>query len=74
MLKGLCDICGKPAELFVCRKCGRRVCAEHYDKESGLCSICKSAVPKGRGQKPLPHGQLVPAEKPTTVSPGDAKK
>lgn len=69
MLKGLCDICGKPAELFVCRRCGRRVCAEHYDKDSGLCTICKGSLPK-----PLPRGQLVPAENPTTVSPKDVRK
>ena len=70
MLKGLCDICGKPAELFVCKGCGRRVCAEHYDKKSGFCSICLGSLPK-----PLAGGQqLVPAEKPTIVTPGDVKK
>jgi hypothetical protein len=34
---GPCMICGKPGR-FTCSVCGRLVCAEHYDADSGLCS------------------------------------
>jgi len=38
-LKGICEICGKPA-VARCRLCGREVCEEHYDRSTGLCTIC----------------------------------
>ncbi|MFP3215041.1 MAG: hypothetical protein RXR32_00610 [Candidatus Micrarchaeota archaeon] len=40
MIHTLCYICGKPAK-HVCKLCGRHVCEEHYDKETGLCINCK---------------------------------
>ena len=69
MARGLCEICGKPAELSICKKCGRKVCAEHYNKESGLCTICDN-----KHHEIAPHGQFVVPEKPTTVNPGDVLK
>ena len=70
MLKGICDICGKPGELLTCAKCGKRVCKEHY--RDGLCTECS----KGEGMPRGGGGQLVvpQSEKPTTVTPGDIKK
>ena len=69
MLRGVCDICGKPDELHVCVKCGKRVCKEHY--HNGLCSDCY------KEEKPL-HGRnelVIPdSAKPTTVTPGVVKK
>ncbi len=41
-MEGLCEICRKPA-IATCRLCGRRVCEDHYDKATGLCTICLNA-------------------------------
>lgn len=38
-----CEICGREA-IATCRICGRRVCELHYDKETGLCSICRESL------------------------------
>ena len=37
-IKILCDICQKKAAAHSCKLCGRRVCADHYDAKSGMCS------------------------------------
>ena len=35
-----CSICGvKPAK-YKCKRCGRHVCEDDYDPETGLCSVC----------------------------------
>ncbi|MCD6522212.1 MAG: hypothetical protein J7K68_00535 [Candidatus Diapherotrites archaeon] len=72
-LQGLCDICGKPAKLYTCWRCGRRVCEKHFDKSTGLCVICSK---EKREKGVVEPGQLfVPSsEKPTTVKPGDIRK
>ncbi|MGM0606162.1 MAG: hypothetical protein ACQETB_10905 [Halobacteriota archaeon] len=37
---GLCQICeSKPVE-DSCERCGRIVCVDHYDKQTGLCTAC----------------------------------
>ena len=42
---GLCAVCGKVAlPTYSCRFCGAIVCAEHFDKRTGLCSECASRV------------------------------
>jgi hypothetical protein len=46
---GPCMICGKPAR-FTCSVCGRLVCTEHYDTDSGLCSDdARKARHRGKG-------------------------
>jgi hypothetical protein len=44
-LMGLCSICGKPGIMFTCMLCGRQVCSDHFDKNQGICTICKTGKP-----------------------------
>lgn len=37
-IKVLCDICQRKAAVQSCKLCGRRVCADHYDAKSGMCT------------------------------------
>ncbi|HIH96924.1 MAG TPA: hypothetical protein HA346_04495 [Thermoplasmata archaeon] len=48
-MKGLCQICGKPARLYTCMLCGRQVCGSCFDKAYGICIQCKEGK---RGNKP----------------------
>ncbi len=69
MLKGICDICGKPSELKTCLKCGKRVCDNHFN--NGFCTQCKQ-----NNSMPINTTDLIipDSAKPTTVKPGDVKK
>ena len=40
-LMGLCSICGKPGANFTCSLCGRLVCSNCFDVNSGVCVSCK---------------------------------
>ena len=40
-LKGLCHICGNPAEIS-CKMCGRLVCKKHH--REGICDVCRKGV------------------------------
>ncbi len=40
----LCEICGEKEATHTCRLCGRRVCDEHYDPATGLCTICSQSL------------------------------
>ena len=37
---GLCEICESETVEDGCDRCGRLVCAQHYDRTSGLCTDC----------------------------------
>ncbi|WP_254840747.1 hypothetical protein [Natronomonas marina] len=37
---GLCEICEAATVEDSCDRCGRLVCAKHYDTETGLCTDC----------------------------------
>ncbi|MFP4625119.1 MAG: hypothetical protein ACLFNI_00830 [Natronomonas sp.] len=39
-VSGLCEICEAKPVVEACNLCGRLVCADHYDRESGLCTDC----------------------------------
>lgn len=43
----LCHICSKAAKR-TCGMCGRPVCDDHMDKETGICYTC-SAGKRGMG-------------------------
>lgn len=43
-VSGLCEICGRGEVQWSCDRCGKLVCREHYDRESGLCVECASEV------------------------------
>lgn len=57
---GLCQICESAQARFTCDRCGRVVCADHYDRESGFCTECatRSGVEPGASkQKPPERGE-----------------
>ena len=49
---GLCEICEGSTVEDSCDRCGRVVCAKHYDTETGYCTDCLSELggpPSGSG-------------------------
>jgi methionyl-tRNA synthetase len=39
-VSGLCQICQAAEAVDRCESCGNMVCAEHYDRQQGLCAQC----------------------------------
>ncbi len=39
---GLCEVCQTGTVEDGCDRCGRVVCARHYDRETGYCTDCRS--------------------------------
>ncbi|MEE6210142.1 hypothetical protein U3A55_08250 [Salarchaeum sp. III] len=37
---GVCQVCESADARQACDQCGRVVCREHYDRETGLCTEC----------------------------------
>jgi hypothetical protein len=37
---GLCEICERPSSQHSCDKCGKLVCQDHHDEETGVCTKC----------------------------------
>lgn len=48
----LCDVCGLKEAKYKCRECGREVCEDDYDPETGLCSICRETRCEICGRRP----------------------
>ena len=48
-LETLCQICEAARAEYQCSRCGRMVCAAHYDEASGLCADC-AAETRDRGR------------------------
>ncbi|MFH0986652.1 MAG: hypothetical protein V1911_01245 [Candidatus Micrarchaeota archaeon] len=49
-LAGLCSVCSKPDRVLnTCARCGADVCGVHFDRRTGLCSLCASQIGQGRG-------------------------
>ena len=40
----LCELCQSERVIDGCERCGRLVCADHYDRETGLCTDCLAEV------------------------------
>ncbi|MEM3736851.1 MAG: DUF131 domain-containing protein [Candidatus Bathyarchaeia archaeon] len=55
MAENLCELCGKQDALYICRRCGNRICEACFDYTGWVCSICaKSATkPQTSGLKKL---------------------
>lgn len=49
---GTCIQCGKPTD-HTCPMCGRSVCAEHSDRETGLCQHCRVRKPMDPSERIL---------------------
>lgn len=49
-----CEICLSGAVEHTCRRCGKLVCEDHFDDESGLCVDCLAEVgpPRTRDKSP----------------------
>jgi hypothetical protein len=43
-VSGLCEICEAAEIEDQCDRCGRLVCADHYDRDTGLCTDCAAEV------------------------------
>lgn len=43
-VSGNCEICARGETEWGCDRCGRLVCSDHYDRETGLCSECAAEV------------------------------
>jgi len=46
---GLCELCQADTVADGCDRCGRLVCADHYDRETGLCTDCLAEVGRQPG-------------------------
>jgi hypothetical protein len=44
---GLCELCESESVEDGCDRCGRLVCAHHYDEPTGLCTVCVSEIGDG---------------------------
>jgi hypothetical protein len=40
----ICQVCESATANYTCGSCGATVCADHYDQEKGLCSLCLSGT------------------------------
>lgn len=41
---GLCEICEAATVFDSCDRCGRVVCKDHYDAETGYCTDCTAEI------------------------------
>lgn len=39
-----CEICEEEPAEFKCRLCGRNVCQLHFNRLTGICSVCELAL------------------------------
>lgn len=46
-VSGLCQICESAEARDTCERCGRVVCAQHYDEAFGLCLECSEGADTG---------------------------
>jgi hypothetical protein len=58
-VSGLCEICGSAPVEDGCDRCGRLVCIDHYNEETGLCTACLADFgeePSGDETRERPDG------------------
>jgi hypothetical protein len=59
-VSGLCEICQSADVEDGCDRCGRVVCADHYDPETGFCTDCLAEFGErpsdGRDESDYPDG------------------
>lgn len=58
---GICELCESDSAEDGCDRCGRVVCAHHYDEPTGLCTMCiaelgGSSEEGGRDSTDYPDG------------------
>lgn len=57
-LSSPCEVCGTPDVRHTCDRCGRLVCADHYDDSLGFCVECAGEV--GGGDQRIPTSEDMP--------------
>ncbi|MFC6835536.1 hypothetical protein [Halomarina ordinaria] len=62
-VSGLCELCQTNEVVDGCDRCGRVVCADHYDRPTGLCTDCL----KEAGGRPTGEEDPVPGDGPDGV-------
>lgn len=53
-VSGLCEICEQREVEDGCDRCGRLVCAVHYDDGHGICTECSAEVGGERRERDEP--------------------
>lgn len=43
-ISGGCELCATGDVSFSCDRCGKLVCDEHYDRDSGYCTECAAEL------------------------------
>ena len=43
-VSGGCEVCATGEASFGCDRCGKLVCDEHYDRETGYCTECAAEL------------------------------
>ena len=66
-VSGLCQICEEREAEYTCDNCGRVVCGEHYDEDSGLCTECAR---EAHGRRDVSNDAVDSARGADDVSPG----
>jgi hypothetical protein len=59
-VSGTCQLCGTREITADCGRCGKLVCATHYDKELGYCTACATEVRGTTERSPAPDRDEFP--------------
>lgn len=43
-IENACGVCRADMGKYLCKACNSRVCAQCYDKDAGMCIICKDGM------------------------------
>lgn len=46
-MRAICELCGKEQALFVCSRCGKKVCPSCFEPSAWLCRSCYKALEAG---------------------------
>ncbi len=71
----VCEVCGAARASVRCPLCGRLVCEKHFDREAGVCVVCRDLMCRVCGRRlsvdvcPL-CGRLICRECSVELQPG----
>lgn len=43
-VSGTCELCMEREAQWGCDRCGKLVCSEHYDRDTGYCTECAAEI------------------------------
>lgn len=58
-VSGLCDICTNADIEDSCERCGKLVCDQHFDDQTGFCVKCSAEIATG-DREHIPQGDDLP--------------